>query len=147
MRNTNMNGYKIEDIKVGMTESYSQTITDTDVKQFSGVSGDKNPVHMDDVYAEKSRYKRRIAHGLLSSSFFSALFGTKLPGEGCVYVEQNLQFKRPVYIDDTVTARITVTRVDLFKRRIFFDTTCIVKNKKVITGCAELYMPEVKVND
>lgn len=139
-----MSSLQIEDIKIGMSESYSQTITDADVKGFSGISGDKNPVHMDSEYAEKSRYKKRIAHGLLSSSFFSALFGTKLPGEGCVYVAQNLQFKRPVYLGDTVKAIITVTDIDIGKRRVFFDTTCVVKNKKVITGTAELYMPKEK---
>jgi 3-hydroxybutyryl-CoA dehydratase len=139
-----MKTIQIEDIKIGMSESYSQTITDADVKGFSGLSGDKNPVHMDKEYAEKSRYKKRIAHGLLSSSFFSALFGTKLPGEGCVYVAQNLQFKRPVYLDDTVNAVITVTDINIENRRVFFDTTCYVKNKKVITGTAELYMPKEK---
>jgi len=134
----------IEEVKVGMEVSYSQTITDSDVKMFAGVSGDKNPVHMSDEYAENSRYKRRIAHGLMSASFFSALFGTKLPGPGCVYVSQSLQFKRPVYLGDTVTASIIVKRVDLIKRRVFFQTVCKVKNKTVIDGEAELYVPNDK---
>ena len=86
------------EIKVGMSESYSQTITDADIKSFAGISGDNNPVHMSDEYAEKSRFKKRIAHGMISSSFFSALFGTKLPGPGCVYVNQSLNFKRDLYI-------------------------------------------------
>ena len=131
----------IEDIQVGMEVSYSQTITDADVKSISGISGDKNPVHMDDEYAKDSRYKKRIAHGMISASFFSALFGTKIPGEGCVYVAQNLQFKRPVYLDDTVTATVIVTDVDLKKRRVFFRTLCKVKNKIVIDGEAELFVP------
>lgn len=131
----------IEDIQVGMEVSYSQTITDADVKSFSGISGDKNPVHMDDEYAKDSRYKKRIAHGMISASFFSALFGTKIPGEGCVYVAQNLQFKKPVYLDDTVTATVIVTDVDLKKRRVFFRTLCKVKNKIVIDGEAELFVP------
>lgn len=131
----------IEDIQVGMEVSYSQTITDADVKSFSGISGDKNPVHMDDEYAKDSRYKKRIAHGMISASFFSALFGTKIPGEGCVYVAQNLQFKRPVYLDDTVTATVIVKDVDLKKRRVFFRTLCKVKNKIVIDGEAELFVP------
>lgn len=131
----------IEDIQVGMEVSYSQTITDADVKSFSGISGDKNPVHMDDEYAKDSRYKKRIAHGMFSASFFSALFGTKIPGEGCVYVAQNLQFKRPVYLDDTVTATVIVKDVDLKKRRVFFRTLCKVKNKIVIDGEAELFVP------
>ena len=135
---------EFENIKIGMSESYSQTITDTDIKAFAGISGDHNPVHMSDEYAEQSRFKKRIAHGMISSSFFSALFGTKLPGPGCVYVNQALNFKRPVYLNDTVNATIIVTQIDFRKRRIFFDTVCKVKNKVVIDGTAELYVPEVK---
>jgi len=86
-----MNKLSIEEIKEGMEASYSQTITDTDIKQFAGLSGDRNPVHMDEEYAQNSRFKKRIAHGMISSSFFSALFGTKIPGEGCVYVAQSLK--------------------------------------------------------
>lgn len=130
-----------EEIKVGMSVSYSQTITDADVKQFAGISGDHNPVHVDEVFAESSRFKKRIAHGLISGSFFSALFGTKLPGPGCVYVSQSFHFKRPVYLGDTVTAIATVTKIDPDKRRAFFDTVCKVKNKTVIDGAAELYVP------
>ena len=115
-----------------------------DVKAFAGVSGDRNPVHMDDEYAENSRFKKRIAHGMMSASYFSALFGTKIPGEGCVYVAQSLQFKRPVYLGDTVVATATVTKVDLERRRVFFRTTCKVKNKIVIDGEAELYVPKDK---
>ncbi len=135
---------EISEIKVGMSESYSQTITDADIKSFAGISGDNNPVHVSDEYAEKSRFKRRIAHGMISSSFFSALFGTRLPGPGCVYVNQFLDFKRPVYIGDTVTAIITVTEIDNSKNRVFFDTVCKVKNKIVIDGKAELYIPKEK---
>ena len=135
---------RFEDIKIGMCESYSQTITDADIKSFAGISGDHNPVHMSDEYAEQSRFKKRIAHGMISSSFFSALFGTKLPGEGCVYVQQNLNFKRAVYIGDTVTASITVTNIDNNQRRVFFDTVCKVRKKTVIDGIAELYVPENK---
>ena len=135
---------EINEIKIGMSESYSQTISEADVKAYAGISGDRNPVHMDDEYAEKSRYKKRIAHGMISSSFFSALFGTKLPGPGCVYVHQSLNFKRPVYIGDTVTAIITVTKIDEIKNRVYFDTVCKVKNKIVIDGKAELYIPKDK---
>ena len=133
--------FQLEDISIGMEVSYSQTITDADVKAFAGLSGDKNPVHMDDEYAKNSRYKKRIAHGLLSASFFSALFGTKLPGEGCVYVSQNLKFIKPVYLDDTVTATVVVTSIDSSRRRIFFRTFCKVGNKIVIDGEAELFVP------
>lgn len=131
----------IEDIIVGMKESYSQTITDADIKCFAGISGDRNPVHLDELYAEKSRFKKRIVHGLMTASFFSALFGTRLPGEGCVYVAQSLNFKKPIYIDDTVIATVEVTKVDQEKRRVFFKTTCKVNNKTVTDGNAELYIP------
>ena len=131
-----------EDIKVGMNASYSQTISDADVKSFAGFSGDNNPVHMSDDYASESRFGKRIAHGLLSASFFSALFGTRIPGAGCVYVFQSLSFKRPVYIGDTVTATVTVKSVDAIKKRVFFETVCKVKNKIVISGEAEIFMPQ-----
>lgn len=138
------NQVPFEEIKEGLEVSYSQTITDADVKAFAGISGDRNPVHMDDEYAQNSRFKKRIAHGMLSSSYFSALFGTKIPGEGCVYVSQSLHFKRAVYLGDTVVATVTVIKVDLDKRRVFFKTTCKVKNKIVIDGEAELYVPKDK---
>ena len=135
------NKIPLEEIEIGMNVSYSQTITDADVKAFSGISGDRNPIHLDELYAEKSRYKKRIAHGLMTASYFSALFGTKIPGEGCVYVSQSLNFKRPVYIGDTVVATVEVISVDLAKKRVFFRTTCKVKNKVVTDGEAELFVP------
>jgi 3-hydroxybutyryl-CoA dehydratase len=121
-----LNTIPLEEIKIGMSATYSQTVTDADIKSFAGISGDRNPVHLDEKYAEESRYKKRIAHGMMTASYFSALFGTKIPGEGCVYVAQSLKFKRPVYIDDTVTATVEVIKVDLSKKRVFFKTTCKV---------------------
>ena len=131
----------IEEIRIGMEVSYIHTITDADVREFSEISGDKNPIHLNDEYAKRSRFKKRIAHGLMSASYFSALFGTKLPGEGAIYVSQSLQFKRAVYLGDTVTATVIVKGIDLNKRRVFFRTVCKVKNKIVIDGEAELYIP------
>ena len=132
----------IEDIQVGMKVSYSQTITDSDIKTFAGLSGDHNPVHVDEKYAENSRFKRRIAHGLMSAGFFSQLFGTKLPGPGCVYTAQSLKFSRPVYINDTVVATVEVIAVDLSRKRVQFKTYCTVNNKLVIDGKAEIYIPD-----
>lgn len=131
-------------ICVGMRASYSQTISDFEIKQFAGLSGDHNPIHLDEKYAEASRFKRRIAHGMISSSFFSALFGTKLPGPGCVYVSQKLVFKRPVYIGETVTAIIEVASVEIQKRIICFKTYCKVREKTVISGTAEIFVPKPK---
>ena len=125
----------------GMSASMSHVVTDEDVRKFANVSGDHNPVHLDEDYAQKSRYGRRIAHGLFSASFFSGLFGTKLPGRGCVYAAQNLKFRRPVYIGDTVIATVTVISVDVMKKRVLFSTTCSVEGKEVILGDAEIFIP------
>lgn len=128
-----------------MSESYEQTITDADIKNFAGISGDRNPAHMSDDYAESSQFKKRIAHGLMSASYFSALFGTKLPGNGCVYVSQNLRFRKPVYIGDTVKATVTIKEINEKKRRLFFDTVCTVKDRIVISGEAEIYIPDPEI--
>ena len=133
--------FTITEITIGMTASYSQTISDADVKAFAGISGDHNPVHLSEEYAKNSRFKNRIAHGLLTASFFSAIFGTKLPGEGCVYASQNLQFKKPVYLGDTVVAKVTVIAIDVLKKRVTFETVCTVKNRVVTTGTAEIFIP------
>lgn len=133
---------EFDEICIGMFACYSQTITDADIKTFAGLSGDHNPVHVNEKYAENSRFKKRIAHGLISASFFSALFGTKLPGYGCVYTSQTLQFKYPVFLGDTVIAKVTVKNINKETRRILFDTVCTVGKKKVITGEAEIYVPD-----
>lgn len=133
--------YKIEEITPGMSASMSHVVTDGDVRKFAEVSGDYNPVHLDEDYAKDSRFGRRIAHGLFSASFFSGLFGTKLPGRGCVYAVQNLKFRRPVYIGDTVVATVTVLTVDAIKKRVLFSTVCTVEGKEVILGDAEIFIP------
>lgn len=133
--------YKIEEITPGMSASMSHVVTDEDVRKFAEVSGDHNPVHLDEDYAKDSRFGRRIAHGLFSASFFSGLFGTKLPGRGCVYAAQNLKFRRPVYIGDTVVATVTVLSVDATKKRVLFSTVCSVEGKEVILGDAEIFIP------
>ncbi|EHQ8952406.1 MaoC family dehydratase, partial [Shigella sonnei] len=127
----------MQNLYIGMTAQYSQTVSDSDIKAFSGLSGDKNPVHMSDEYAQKTMFKKRIAHGFMSASYFSAIFGTKLPGEGCVYLSQTLKFIKPVYIGDTVTAIVTLTKINSRSRRLTFDTICVVKNETVISGVAE----------
>jgi 3-hydroxybutyryl-CoA dehydratase len=97
---------------------------------------------MSDEYAQNSRFKARIAHGLFSAGFFSALFGTRLPGPGCVYISQNLLFKAPVYLQDTVEAIVCVKAVNVRKRTVTFRTYCTVKGQLVIDGEAEIYIPK-----
>ncbi|MEH8240480.1 MaoC family dehydratase [Aeromonas veronii] len=132
----------IDVFSVGMMESYSQTITDSDIKSFSGISGDKNPVHMSDDFALNTQFKKRIAHGLMSASYFSALFGMKIPGPGCVYLSQSLRFLKPVYIGDTVTAKVKITKLNKRSRRFTFETCCYVDGVEVIVGEAEIYLPK-----
>lgn len=136
-----MQQWRIDDLQVGMSASYSQTISDYDVKAFAGLSGDHNPIHVDEMYAKASRFKRRIAHGFHSASFFSSIFGTQLPGKGCVYASQTLKFKRPVYLGDTVTAIVTLKKINSDSRVLEFETVCMVKTKVVTSGFAEIFMP------
>lgn len=136
-----MKSYRIEELQEGMSASYSQTISDCDIKSFAGISGDHNPIHVDEEYANTSRYKKRIAHGLLTASFFSSIFGTQLPGRGCVYASQSLEFKRPVYIGDTVVATVKILEVDVNGKKVRFETNCSVKNRVVTTGTAVIFMP------
>ncbi|HTO84019.1 MAG TPA: MaoC family dehydratase, partial [Methylomirabilota bacterium] len=113
-----LHGLYLEDVTLGMTAVYSRTVTEADIVLFSGVSGDVNPVHMDQEFAKQTMFKGRIAHGMLTASFISTVLGTKLPGPGCVYISQNLKFKAPVRIGDTVKARVTVTGIDKVRGRI-----------------------------
>lgn len=133
---------RIHEVQVGMTAEEKIIITDGLIRSFANISNDFNPLHLDEEYAKKSRYKKRIAHGLLSGSLFSGIFGTKIPGEGCVYVSQNFQFLKPVYIGDEVKAVVEVKSIDLTSRRILFKTKCFVGKREVINGIAEIFVPE-----
>jgi 3-hydroxybutyryl-CoA dehydratase len=134
-------GYFIEDLAVGMTATYAKTVTDADVVLFAGISGDSNPVHMDHEYAKDTMFKGRIAHGMLTASFISTVLGTRLPGPGCVYISQNLKFRAPVRIGETVRTRVKVTAVDQEKGRVALETTCSVAETVVISGDALLLVP------
>ena len=127
-----------------MEVNYTQTITDSDIKSFACISGDRNPVHMDDNYANSSPFKGRIAHGMMILSYFSALLGNRLPGPGCVYVSQTINFMKPIYIGDTINVSIKVTGLDIKRRRVFLSTICTANDKKVIDGEAEVYIPKVR---
>jgi 3-hydroxybutyryl-CoA dehydratase len=131
-------GYYLEDLEVGMTATYSKTVTDADIVLFAGISGDSNPVHIDHEFAKDTMFKGRIAHGMLTASFISTVLGTRLPGPGCIYVSQNLKFRAPVRIGDTVRTRVTVTAIDPQNRRVAFETTCSVGDTVVISGEAVL---------
>ena len=112
------------ELQVGQLAEHSKTVTEADVVLYAGITGDFNPVHIDQVYAEKTRFGGRIAHGMLTAGFISAVLGTKLPGEGSIYMTQSLRFLRPVRIGDTVTARIEVIELFPDKKRVLLATSC-----------------------
>ncbi len=134
-------GYYLEDLSVGMSATYAKTVTDADVVLFAGISGDSNPVHLDNEFAKDTMFKGRIAHGMLTASFISTVLGTRLPGPGCIYISQNLKFRAPVRIGDTVRTRVVVTAVDKEKSRASLETTCTVGDTVVISGDAVLMVP------
>lgn len=131
-----LNGYDIEDLTVGMTASFTKTLTDADIVMFVGVSGDNNAVHIDDEFAATTPFKGRIAHGILTASIISAAIANRLPGPGVIYLGQNLKFKAPVRPGDTVKATVTVKDIDLARGRVALTTVCTVKDLVVIDGDA-----------
>jgi 3-hydroxybutyryl-CoA dehydratase len=136
-----LRGKYLDEINEGMTAVFSKTVTEADIVLFAGITGDTNPVHLDEEFAKPTMFKGRIAHGMLTAGFISAVFGTKLPGPGCIYMSQNLKFKGPVKIGDTVMARVTVSTIDREKARVTFATTCHVGDKIVLDGEAQLMVP------
>ena len=140
-------GYYIEDLSVGMTDVFTKTVTETDIVNFAGISGDTNPIHLNKSFAERTMFKERIAHGLLSAAFISAVLGTRLPGPGCVYLSQSLNFLAAVRIGDTVVARATVTEIDPKKRRVAMKTVCSVEDRVVVEGEALLMVAKRPVEE
>jgi 3-hydroxybutyryl-CoA dehydratase len=136
-----LHGYFIEDLKEGMSTSYGRTVTETDIANFAGVSGDTNPLHLNEEFARTTRFKQRIAHGMLSAAYISTLIGTRLPGPGCLYISQTLRFLAPVRIGDTVVATATITEVNAAHRRVKLATVCKVGEITVVEGEAETLVP------
>lgn len=137
-----LQGYDIEDLQPGMSASFAKTVTDADIVLFAGVSGDTNPVHLDAEAAATTPFKQRIAHGMLSAGFISAVLGTRLPGPGCIYISQNLRFKAPVHIGDTVRATVEITAIDVAKKHVTLSTVCTVADKPVLVGEAEMLVSD-----
>jgi 3-hydroxybutyryl-CoA dehydratase len=122
-------------LQVGDTAFVTKTITDDDIRTFADLTGDHNPVHLDDEFAKTTRFGRRIAHGMLSAGLISAVLANKLPGTGTVYLSQSLSFVAPVFPGDTVTARVTVTKVREDKPIVTLETVCTnQRDEPVIRG-------------
>lgn len=134
-------GYTLEDLSVGMTDAYEHVVTEADVVQFADISGDRNPVHLDEAYARTTRFKGRIVHGMLTASFLSTTIASRLPGPGTIYLTQNLSFRAPVRIGDKVEARVTVVDIIRDKARVVLKTVCRVGDTVVIDGDALVMVP------
>lgn len=141
MEHPELDGYRFEDLTVGMRAAVSRTITDTDLRNFSGVSGDTNPMHLNEEYARKTPFGGIIVHGMLTASLLSAVIGTKLPGPGCIYMHQTLKFLAPVRVGETVYAIATVKELVPAKRHVLLTTQCFVKDTMVIDGEALIKVP------
>ncbi len=131
-------------IKVGHKVSFSKSVSDQDIQTFAQVSGDTQPLHLDEAYASKTRFKGRIAHGMLAAGFISAALGLKLaPGKTVVYLSQQLRFQRPVKIGDTVTVNCEVTALQPERRFVTVKTDCVNQaGEEVITGEALVLLDE-----
>ncbi len=127
-------GFYLEDLSVGQTETFVRTVEESDIQKFADVSGDHNPVHLDEEFAKTTIFKQRIAHGMLGASYISTILGAKMPGPGTIYLMQNLKFKAPVTIGDEVTAKVEITAIDTEKRRVNLKTTAHVGDTIVIDG-------------
>lgn len=127
-------------LSIGDTAARSKTITDEDVRAFAAVSGDENPIHLDEDFAANTQFGKRIAHGMLSASLISAVLANDLPGHGSIYLGQTLKFVAPVFIGDEITARVTVTSVRDDKPIAKLETVCInQRNEIVIKGEATIH--------
>ena len=135
---------RFNELEVGQSATYARTISEADIVLFAGVSGDDNPVHLNEIYAAESMFKGRIAHGMLTASYISTVIGTRLPGPGSIYLGQNLKFRAPVRAGDTVTATVTIKEIDPAKRRLTLTTICTVGNTAVVEGEAVVMLPKTE---
>ena len=138
---TYKDGYKFEDLSVGMTHQTEHVITEKDIELFAEVSGDRNPLHMDEDFARKTPFGQRIAHGALTASYISGILGNDLPGPGSIFVGLNMRFRRPVYIGSHVTVKVEVTEMKERGNRVTLKVSCNVDGKAAISGEAMVMVP------
>ena len=141
-----MNSLTVNDLTIGYSASFTKTVSETDLYLFAGVSGDFNPAHVNKVHAAGNRFGERIAHGILGASFISTVIGMYLPGAGAIYLGQELHFRAPILIGDTITATATVVEIDVPKNRIKLETVLTNQNGvAVTTGFASVMCPTESV--
>jgi len=135
-------GFYFDELSVGQTAEMTRVVGEQDLVAFAEVSGDSNPVHLDEAYAATTPFGGRIAHGMLSAAYISAVLGTKLPGPGAIYLSQQMRFRRPVRIGDEVTARVTITALEEKRGQVTLETVCLVGGKAVLDGEAVVLAPK-----
>ncbi|MGQ0814277.1 MAG: MaoC family dehydratase [Gemmatimonadota bacterium] len=134
---------KFSELVIGQYAEHTKTVTESDVVMYAGITGDFNPMHIDQTYAEQTKFGGRIAHGMLTAGFISAVLGMKLPGAGSIYMSQSLRFTRPVRMGDTITARIEVIELFPDKKRVRLATSCRNhKDETVLDGEALVLMQQ-----
>ncbi|MFX1516500.1 MAG: MaoC family dehydratase [Promethearchaeota archaeon] len=136
-----MVGFKYSEIHIGQQAQNERTITDDDIKRFAEVSGDKNPIHLNEEYAKKTFFKGRIAHGILPASFISAVLANQLPGPGSIYLRQELSFIKPIRIGDTITIVVEVINKDDEQERIILRTFCTNQHNELVVDGKATVMP------
>ena len=136
-----MQGYTIDEMEIGKKATFSKTISESDVYMFAGVTGDVNPAHVNEAYAQTTPFKTRIAHGILSAGLISAVLGTQLPGPGAIYASQTLKFTAPVRIGDTITATATVKELIPERNRAVIETVCRNQEGVVVTTGEAVLLP------
>jgi len=135
-----------DELRIGQSAQLTRTLSMDDVLSFAAVSGDINPAHLDPVYAADTQMRTIVAHGMWTGTLFSAVFGNQLPGLGTIYLEQNLRFRRPVRVGDTITVHVVVRAKDEEKKHVEFD--CMVDNQHgeaVVLGTARVLAPTRKL--
>ena len=134
-------GYFFEDLEIGMSADFRRVIGEDEMRLFADLTGDDNPLHFDDDFAEQSRFGGRIVHGMCTAALISTVIGTRMPGPGCIYLSQSLRFTAPVRPGDEVVARAVVDRLIPERRRVEFETTCSVGDQIVLSGRALAQVP------
>ena len=132
----------IKEMRVGQTSEITRVFSGEDVDLFSTLSGDVNPVHLDEAFAKTTMFGGRIVHGALLSSVFSTIFANHLPGPGCIYLKSENKFLKPVFLNEAVNFKVEITNIVVEKKRVVFKTTAVFRNQECIVGTAELYIPE-----
>jgi 3-hydroxybutyryl-CoA dehydratase len=131
----------IRDMKIGDTATYTKTITEADVYQYAGIIGDYNPIRVNEEFAKNTIYKKRLAHGLLYASFISKLVGNDYPGPGTIHVSQEMNWTKHAYIGDTISTKLTVTKIDGKTNKVWIDVVCTNQKDEIILTGEGVIMP------